>query len=78
MNSIMTELKKALENVSDSYEDFVTGSLHMVKNAPDRASMLLAFITKHPEANSSDITKFETEQILGIKPVIPDEQPEGE
>lgn len=76
MNSTMTQLKKALENVSDSYEDFVTGSLRIVKNAPDRASMLLAFITKYPEANSSEITKFETEQILGIKPVIPDEPSE--
>lgn len=69
MKTILLKLEKALKSVSDSYPDFVRGSLRVVKNNPDKASMLLSYIEKHPEHNTSDITKFETEEILGIKPL---------
>ena len=69
MNRTISKLKKVLEKVSDSYPDFVTGSLRVVDNNPEKAEMLLAFIEKYPNAGTSEITRFETEHILGIKPL---------
>ena len=63
------KLKTALENVSDSYPDFVKGGLSIVKGNPERASLLLKFIESNPEATTSDIIRFETEKILFIKPI---------
>ena len=70
MNRTISKLKKALEKVSDTYPDFVTGSLRVVDNNPEKAGMLLAFIEKYPDAGTSEITRFETENILGIKPLV--------
>ena len=69
MDKIISKLKKALEKVSDSYPDFVTGSLRVVENNPEKAGKLLAFIEKFPDVGTSEITRFETEKILGIKPL---------
>lgn len=69
-------LKGALENVSDSYPDFVIGGLRLARKYPNYIDKILSFIQSNPTANTSEIIKFETEEILGIKPIIPDEPPE--
>ena len=63
-------LKFLLDNVSDSYPDFVTGSLRCAKKYKGAASKLIQFIENNPTVTTSDITQYETEEILGIKPLI--------
>lgn len=52
---IMEELKALLENVSDSYYDFVQGMLLNAKEHYDRIDEIIAYIKDNPEANTSDI-----------------------
>jgi len=49
------ELKDLLENVSDSYYDFVFGVCHAVKCRADGAQLMIDYIKAHPEAKSDDI-----------------------
>lgn len=51
----MEELKALLENVSDSYYDFVQGMLLNAKEHYDRIDEIIAYIKDNPEANTSDI-----------------------
>lgn len=64
------KLKSLLENVSDSYEDFVIGSLRLAKKYKGAASKLIKFIEDNPTATTSDIIQYKTEEILGIKPLV--------
>lgn len=66
---LKTELRECLERVSDSYDDFVDGGLMTAKNHDGYAEKLIAFIKSNPNATTSDIIKYETEKILGIKPL---------
>lgn len=63
------KLRMLLENVSDSYEDFVEGAMSEAKDDETFAGKVIAFIESHPEATSSDVIRFETEEIFGIKPI---------
>lgn len=63
------KLKALLENVSDSYEDFVIGGLRCAKKHKGATSKLIKFIEDNPTATTSDIIQYETEEILGIKPI---------
>ena len=51
----MEELKVLLENVSDSYYDFVQGILLSAKEHYDRIDEIIAYIKDNPKANTSDI-----------------------
>ena len=51
----MEELKALLENVSDSYYDFVQGMLLNAKEHYDRIDEIIAYIKDNPEADTSDI-----------------------
>lgn len=62
-----SELKKCLENVSDSYTDFVIGGLREAKHDTEYAKKIIDFIQKHPDAKTSDIIRYETEELFGIK-----------
>ena len=70
------ELKTILENVPRSYPDFVEGGLDLGDEYPEYPEKLVDFLRSNPDADASDVVKFETEQILGIKPITPDEPPE--
>jgi len=53
----MDELRKLLENVSDSYKDFVDGLCSLAKEY-DEIDILIDYIKENPEANSSEIIHF--------------------
>lgn len=63
------KLKECLENVSDTYTDFIIGGLREAKHDPEYADKIIKFIRDHPDAKTSDIIRYETEEIFGIKPV---------
>lgn len=67
----LDKLKMLLENINDSYSDFVIGGLREAKSDEKYADMVIAFIESHPNASTSEIIKFETEEIFGIKPITP-------
>lgn len=64
------KLRQVLENVSDSYPDFVDGGLMESRHYPDYADKIIAFIEANPDATTSDIILYETEEIFGIKPLV--------
>ncbi|MBP1549729.1 MAG: hypothetical protein J6A05_06960 [Oscillospiraceae bacterium] len=63
------ELRKLLENVSDSYSDFVTCGIRTAKkhNCIDK---LGNYIKNNPTATTSDIIWFESREILKIKTIM--------
>lgn len=71
--NILTKLELLLENVPDSYPMFVRSGMSMARKKAGYAEKVIEFIENHPTANSSDIIVFETENILGIKPVDAEE-----
>ena len=62
-------LKECLEKVSDTYQDFVIGGLREAKHDSEYADKIIKYVQSHPSAKTSDIIKYETEEIFGIKPV---------
>ncbi len=54
----MEELKTLLNNVEDSYFDFVSAMLHYAEKKETRQKELLQYMHTHPHALSSDIVKF--------------------
>ncbi len=63
------KFKELLENVSDSYSDFVIGNLREAKDDDRFEEMLTDYIESHPKALTSDIIRYATEEILNIKPI---------
>lgn len=61
----MSEFKIILENVSDTYKDFVNGMLLSVKNDEDR-DKVAEFISKNPKADTSDIAEFFFDEVKRI------------
>lgn len=78
----MEELKVLLENVSDSYYDFVQGMLLNAKEHYDRIDEIIAYIKDNPKADTSDILGWDSATFDGIdfnNPVsIVDEDDEDE
>lgn len=64
------ELRECLESVSDSYDDFVDGGIMTAENHNGYAEKLIEHIKSNPNVTTSDIIKYETEEILGIKPLV--------
>ena len=54
----MKELEKLLNNVSDTYEDFVIAILHYAKKKNSRLDAVLTYMKENPNATSSDIVYF--------------------
>ncbi len=54
----MKELESLLNNVSDTYEDFITGIMQYARKKQSRLDAVLGFIKEHPNATSSDIVYF--------------------
>ena len=63
------ELRSLLESVDDSYDDFVEGGIMEAESDEGYADRVIGFIKANPNATSSDIIRFETEHIFGIKPI---------
>lgn len=66
---MLDKLKQLLENVSDTYDDFVYGIMQTAKKSPKNCEKLYDYIKNNPSANTSEIITFETEEIYGIKPI---------
>lgn len=73
----MNELTAMLYDVTDSYYDFVIGVSAYAKKSPTRTDAVKGFICNHPDALSSDIIEFvsnqpdfydDAEKILGVAP----------
>lgn len=58
----MEELKALLNNISDSYYDFVSAMIHYAKKKKTREDALLGFIKSNPDATSSDVIEFVSNQ----------------
>ncbi len=58
----MNELKDLLENVEDSYHSFTTAMLHYAGKNSSRRDKLIDFIKTNPNAKSSDIVRFVSDQ----------------
>ena len=55
---MMSELKKLLINVPDSYYDFVEGLLDEARKSEYRRTGLINFLKENPGALTSDVLKF--------------------
>lgn len=73
MDKIET-LKYLLQNVSDSYSDFVIGGLCTAKNH-NSYDKIIEYLENNPTAKTSDVIKYMTEEILNIKPIIKMDRP---
>ena len=61
-----SELKALLENVCDTYPDFVHGVMLVVRDEGGNvADKLIKYIKANPKADSSDISEF-LDEIIGI------------
>lgn len=58
----MEEFTIRLDNVKDSYYGFVVAVLNYVKKKSSRFEAVKAFMDEHPEALSSDILEFISDQ----------------
>lgn len=59
------EFKKILENVSDSYEDFVIGTMLAAKTDEDR-NKIINFINSTPNVDTSQIIEYLSDEINHI------------
>ena len=59
------ELKQLLENVSDSYFDFVLGVMLSFVDDEEGQKKMIAFLKENPNANSDDVSEYEDKLILG-------------
>lgn len=58
-----SELKDALRNVSDSYEDFVRGSWNSVKKKDEHQKKLLQYLKDNPNAQTDDVIDYISDEI---------------
>jgi hypothetical protein len=54
----MEELVKLLENVSDTYDDFVCGVRCSLKRHSEYLDDVIQYIKDNPDKDSSDITEY--------------------
>ena len=58
----MDELLYRLNRIEDSYYDFVSAVEHYAGKKPERLNALLDYLKKNPDADSSDILEFVSDQ----------------
>ncbi len=58
----MNELLTILNNVEDSYYDFVSAIARYAEKKPSRLEAVLTFLHNNPKALSSDIVEFVSKQ----------------
>lgn len=54
----MEELKNLLENISDSYYDFVVGILNKAKRYPEKSDELIEYIKNNPNIHTSEVVEW--------------------
>lgn len=54
----MEELKKLLENVSDTYEDFVTAILAETKKDKEKLKKTTEYIKSNPKVTTSEVIRY--------------------
>lgn len=58
----MEELISILNNLNNSYDDFVTAITHYASKKPSRLEAVLAFLKANPDVTTSDVVKFVSDQ----------------
>jgi hypothetical protein len=58
----MNELSELLNNIEDSYFDFVSAILHYAEKKPSRLDTVVKYIKTHPNVKSADVVKFVSDQ----------------
>lgn len=58
----MDELATLLKGIEDTYYDFELAILQYAKKKQTRLSTVLTYIKNHPEAKTSDVIEFISEQ----------------
>ena len=58
----MEELIKLLNNIDDSYDDFVSAVIHYSMKKTSRMDAVLGFLKDNPYAKSSDVIAFVSQQ----------------
>lgn len=58
----MEELTALLNEIEDSYYDFVSAMLHYAEKKTARLNSMLDFIKSNPNVKSSDVVKFVSDQ----------------
>lgn len=58
------ELKDALRNVPDSYEDFVKGSFASVKGNEGHQKKLLQYLKDNPDAQTDDVIDYIYDEVV--------------
>ena len=51
----MEELRKLLNNIDDSYFEFVSAMEHYAQKNAERLEMLTAYIKRNPDVKSADV-----------------------
>ena len=54
----MEELKNALESVPDCYDDFVKGTIIIIKKRKELAEKVIEFIKENPDAKTDDVIEY--------------------
>ena len=60
-----SELKELLDNVPNSYINFVLGTINTAHKSDAYREAIIQFITDHPEANASDVVEYTTRLLDG-------------
>ncbi len=58
----MNELSELLTKIDCSYADFVDAIMHYAKKNSSRMERLMDYLKQNPNANSSDVVRFVSEQ----------------
>ena len=58
----MGELAALLNQVEDSYFDFISAMLHYAQKKESRQTLLIDYLKNHPEAKSRDVIRFVSDQ----------------
>lgn len=58
------ELKSALEGITDSYSDFVSGSLASVRGNEEYQKKLFQYIKENPDAKTDDVIDYIFDEIV--------------
>lgn len=61
-SSEMAELKKKLSEVKDTYEDFQAAMIRYAAKKPERYERVVDYLRKNPDALSSDVLWFVSNQ----------------
>lgn len=59
------QVRKALEAVSDSYDDFVNCYVKDLRGDEDKQKMLLEYLKENPSAQTDDVIEFVEDNLLG-------------